>query len=58
MKRLGIITAFALLLLALTASAASAAVAPGTYGPNARQLQPRECPGQLAPHVGFALVHG
>jgi len=45
MKRLGIITAFALLLLALTASAASAAVAPGTYGPNAGSFNPANAPG-------------
>ena len=45
MKRVGIITAFALLLFALTASAASAAVAPGTYGPNAGSFNGANAPG-------------
>jgi hypothetical protein len=45
MKRLGIITAFALLLFALTASAASAAVAPATYSPNAGSFNPANAPG-------------
>ncbi len=45
MKRLGIITALSMLLLALSASVAFAAVAPGTYGPNAGSFNPANAPG-------------
>jgi hypothetical protein len=45
MKRLGIITALSMLLLALTASAAFAAVAPGTYGPNTGSFNSANSPG-------------
>jgi hypothetical protein len=45
MKRVGIITAFAMLLVALTASVAFAAVAPGTYGPNAGSFNGANAPG-------------
>jgi hypothetical protein len=45
MKRLGIVTAFTMLLLALTASVAFAAVAPGTYTPNAGSFNPANAPG-------------
>jgi hypothetical protein len=45
MRRLGIITAFATLVLALSASAAFAAVAPGTYGPNAGSFNSANAPG-------------
>ena len=45
MKRVGIITALSMLLLALTASVAFAAVAPGTYGPNAGSFNGANAPG-------------
>jgi hypothetical protein len=45
MRRLGIITAFAALVLALSASAAFAAVAPGTYLPTAGSFNPANAPG-------------
>jgi hypothetical protein len=45
MKRLGIVTAFTMLLLALTASVAFAAVAPGAYTPNAGSFNPANAPG-------------
>jgi hypothetical protein len=45
MKRLGIITALSMAVFALTASAALAAVAPGTYGPNAGSFNPANAPG-------------
>jgi hypothetical protein len=45
MKRLGIVTALLTLLLALSASAASAAVAPGTYGPDPGSFNPANAPG-------------
>ena len=45
MKRLGIVTALLTLLMALSASAASAAVAPGTYGPDAGSFNPANAPG-------------
>jgi hypothetical protein len=44
MKRLGIITALSMLLLALSASVAFAAVAPGTYGPNAGSFNSANAP--------------
>jgi hypothetical protein len=52
--------ALATMLVAVIAfpAAASAAVAPGTYTPTADSFNPRECTGQLAPHVGYAVVHG
>jgi hypothetical protein len=45
MKRLGIVTALLTLLMALSASAASAAVAPGTYGPDTGSFNPANAPG-------------
>jgi hypothetical protein len=45
MKRLGIVTALLTLLMALSASAASAAVAPGTYGPDPGSFNPANAPG-------------
>jgi hypothetical protein len=45
MRRLGIITALSMLLVALTASVAFAAVAPGPYGPNAGSFNPANAPG-------------
>ena len=45
MKRVGIITALSMLLVALTASVAFAAVAPGTYGVNAGSFNPANAPG-------------
>jgi hypothetical protein len=45
MKRLGIITALATLVLALSASVASAAVAPGTYTPTAGSFNTANAPG-------------
>src|SRR6266498_4415055 len=45
MKRLAIITALSMLLLALSASVAFAAVAPGTYGPNAGSFSSANAPG-------------
>lgn len=45
MKRVGMITAFAMLLLALTASVAFAAVIPGTYTPNAGSFNGANAPG-------------
>src|SRR6266480_671037 len=45
MKRLGIITALSMLLLALTASVAFAAVAPGTYTPTAGSFNGANAPG-------------
>src|SRR6266540_4685123 len=44
MKRLAIITALSMLLLALSASVAFAAVAPGTYGPNAGSFNSANAP--------------
>jgi hypothetical protein len=45
MKRVGIVTALSMLLVALTASVALAAVAPGTYGPNAGSFNGANAPG-------------
>jgi hypothetical protein len=45
MRRLGIITALSMLLLAFTASVAFAAVAPGTYLPNAGSFDSANAPG-------------
>jgi hypothetical protein len=45
MKRLGIMTALSMLLVALTASVALAAVAAGTYGPNAGSFNGANAPG-------------
>ncbi len=45
MKRLGIITALSMLLLALTASVAFAAVTPGTYHQNAGSFNGANAPG-------------
>src|SRR6266516_4892797 len=45
MRRLGIITALSMLLLALTASAAFAAVAPGTYTPDPGSFNTANAPG-------------
>ncbi len=45
MRRLGIITALSMLLLAFTAAVAFAAVAPGTYGPNAGSFDSANAPG-------------
>jgi hypothetical protein len=45
MKRVGIITALSMLLVALTASVAFAAVAPGTYGVNAGSFNGANAPG-------------
>src|SRR6266540_1858790 len=45
MRRLGIITALSMLLVALTASAAFAAVAPGTYTPTPGSFDPANAPG-------------
>src|SRR6266576_5004167 len=45
MRRLGIITALSMLLLALTASVAFAAVAPGTYTPTAGSFNSANAPG-------------
>ena len=45
MKRVGIVTALSMLLVALTATAAFAAVAPGTYGPNAGSFNGANAPG-------------
>ncbi len=45
MRRLGIITALSMFLLALTASAAFAAVAPGTYTPDPGSFNTANAPG-------------
>jgi len=45
MRRLGIITALSMLLLALTASVAFAAVAPGTYTPTSGSFNGANAPG-------------
>jgi hypothetical protein len=45
MRRVGIVTALSMFLLALTASVAFAAVAPGTYGPNAGSFNSANAPG-------------
>ena len=45
MRRLGIITALSMLLLALTASVAFAAVAPGTYTPTSGSFNSANAPG-------------
>jgi hypothetical protein len=45
MRRVGIITALSMLLAALTASVAFAAVAPGTYTPNAGSFNGANAPG-------------
>jgi hypothetical protein len=45
MRRIGIITALSMLLSALLASAALAAVAPGTYGPDPGSFDPANAPG-------------
>jgi hypothetical protein len=45
MKRLGIITALLTLLMAVSAGVALAAVAPGTYTPNADSFDPANAPG-------------
>jgi hypothetical protein len=45
MKRLGIITALLTLVMAVSASVAFAAVAPGTYGPNAGSFNSANAPG-------------
>ena len=45
MKRLGIITALSMFLLALTASAAFAAVTPGTYTPTSGSFNTANAPG-------------
>jgi hypothetical protein len=45
MRRLGIITALSMLLVALTASVAFAAVSAGTYGPDAGSFNPANAPG-------------
>jgi hypothetical protein len=45
MRRLGIITALLTLLAAVSVSAAFAAVAPGTYGPDAGSFNPANAPG-------------
>lgn len=45
MRRLGIITAFAMLVLALSASVASAAVAPGIYTPTSGSFNTANAPG-------------
>ena len=45
MTRVAIITALSMLLLALTASAAFAAVAPGTYGPDPGSFNSANAPG-------------
>ncbi len=44
-KKLGIIAALSMLLVALSASAALAAVAPGTYTPNPGSFNPANAPG-------------
>ena len=45
MRRLGIITALSMLLLAVSASVALAAVPPGTYTPTAGSFDPANAPG-------------
>ena len=45
MRRVGIITALSMLLLAVSASVALAAVAPGTYTPTAGSFDPANAPG-------------
>jgi hypothetical protein len=45
MKRLGIFTALSMLLVAMSASVALAAVAPGTYTPKAGSFNPANAPG-------------
>jgi hypothetical protein len=45
MRRLGIITALSMLVLAVSASVAFAAVAPGTYGPDPGSFNPANAPG-------------
>jgi hypothetical protein len=45
MRRIWIITALSMLVLGLSASAAFAAVAPGTYGPNPGSFNPANAPG-------------
>jgi hypothetical protein len=45
MRRVGIVTALSTFLLVLTASVALAAVAPGTYGPNAGSFNSANAPG-------------
>jgi hypothetical protein len=45
MKRLGIVTALLTLLMAVSASVALAAVAPGTYGPDPGSFDPANAPG-------------
>jgi hypothetical protein len=45
MKRLGIITALSMVLVALSASVAFAAVAPGPYGPDAGSFNSANAPG-------------
>src|SRR5215216_646462 len=45
MRRIGIITALSMLLLAVSASVALAAVAPGTYSPTAGSFDPANAPG-------------
>ena len=45
MKRLGIITAFSMVLLAVSASVALAAVIPGTYTPTSGSFNPANAPG-------------
>src|SRR5512132_900557 len=55
MKRVGIITALSMLLVALTASVAFAAVAPGTYGVNAGSFNGANAPGSA--HVLGGVGH-
>src|SRR6266498_72732 len=45
MRRIGIITAFSMLLLAVSASVALAVVLPGTYTPTAGSFDPANAPG-------------
>jgi hypothetical protein len=45
MKRLGIVTALSMFLMALTASVAFAAVSPGTYGPDPGSFNGANAPG-------------
>lgn len=45
MRRVGIVTALSMLLMALTASVAFAAVSPGTYFPKAGSFDPANAPG-------------
>ena len=58
MRRVGIVSALSMFLVALSASAAFAAVSPGTYTPTADSFNSANAPGQLEPQVGYGPVRG